>query len=140
MSLVESVQARLVTGLGGYATGGVVLDPPTPGDTGVFGIDSDGIARIRRVIYVYESSASRAGPYDTSSIVFVHLACYAPTMRECEELERRARVALLHAQLGDDLRHLRWFDAGTVVPDRGYDPPELYKLARYQATGLWGET
>lgn len=137
MTLVESVQSRLISGLGGYATGGVVLDPPTPGDEGVFGSDGE-VARIRRVIYVYESTDSRVGPFETSSTVYVNLVCYAPSISECTELEKRARIALFDTRLGEEGRFIRWFDMRGPVPDRAYDPPELYALARYQATGLWG--
>ncbi len=142
MSLVESVRDRLLSNapFAAVANGGVVLDPPTPGDPNVFGVDGDGIARIQPCVFVYESTEGRAGPFETSSTVYVHLACYAPTYRQCETIEKLARAALYEARLGEDSRHLRWFDARGATPDRGYDPPELYSLGRYQATGLWGTT
>lgn len=137
MSLVESVRSRLLAGLSGYASA-IVLDPPTYGDENAFAIDDTERARIKRVVYVYESTDGKFGPYQTSSVIYVHLACYAPTIRECTELEKRARTALFDTRLGEESRVIEWFDARGPVEDRGYDPPELYALGRYRATGLWG--
>ncbi len=115
--------------------GGIWLEPLRYDMPGVFVADSTGTARVVPTIFMYEVAEPRSGPFQTSSQVFFNVACYGPTISVCETLERRIRSTLHTQSIGG--RHVTWRDARKATPDAGYDPPELYTLGRYVATGFW---
>ncbi len=142
MTLRDDIKTRLQadTTLAALATGGVLVDQPSPAVTpDAFAVPLGGRdPRLLPCVVVDESTRQGEGPFETSELIYIHILCYAPTGRECEALMDAAYEVLDggHDQFISGYL-VRWFDdTRRAVPDEAYRPPELYMRSRYTARGL----